>query len=277
MEVWAVIYSPALFSDDLYQRALQHVDPESAARIKRFYRREDACRTLIGRLLTRTLLQQRGIPISEMSYGETSAKKPYITTLGLDPPIAYNISHDNALVVMGFAPGIHNPPAFSVGVDVMKVRIPGRDTLASFINSVGDQLTPLEHRSLTSKISQDETLRRFFWIWTMKEAYTKALGLGLGFDFRRVEYDIEANIVRVDQEIPAGWRFSKFMLNVEDDVYEGVVAEFLGGSQTEIIHESTPRDWLISYNAVEFVEKAIREPGQQCVVGSNTLDIDIVS
>ncbi|KAF5388195.1 hypothetical protein D9615_000194 [Tricholomella constricta] len=257
MEVWAVIYKSDLFSEDLYQNALQLVDPESSTRIKRFYRREDACRTLIGRLLTRTLLKQRGIPVSAMVFGATAAKKPYIARL--DPPIAYNISHDNALVAMAFAPGAHNPPAFSIGVDVMKVRIPGHETLVSFIDSVGDQLTPFEHRSLFSGISQDETLRRFFWIWTIKEAYTKALGLGLGFDFRRIEYDIEGNVLLVDKEIPEGWRFSKFVLNDEQNLYEGVVAEYVGGKGTEIIDESASRDWLTAYNAVEFVEEAIRE------------------
>ncbi|KAF5387794.1 hypothetical protein D9615_000182 [Tricholomella constricta] len=121
------------------------------------------------------------------------------------------------------------------------------------------QLTPFEHRSLFSGIPQDETLRRFLWIWTMKEAYTKALGLGLGFDFRRIEYDIEGNVLLVDKEIPEGWRFSKFVLNDEQNLYEGVVAEYVGGKGTEIIDESASRDWLTAYNAVEFVEEAIHE------------------
>jgi 4'-phosphopantetheinyl transferase len=70
-------------------------------------------------------------------------------TPGLDPPIAYNISHDNALVAMAFAPGTHNPPAFSVGIDVMKVRMPGRDTLASFVNSVRGQVShPISAREI---------------------------------------------------------------------------------------------------------------------------------
>lgn len=94
-------------------------------------------------------------------------------------------------------------------------------------------------------------------MWTVKEAYTKALGLGLGFDFSRVEFDAVANIVRIDGVIPRGWRFSKFVLNDEDDLYEGVVAEFLGGDETVVIPETHPHDWLVSYNGVTFVEKAI--------------------
>ncbi|KAG5654466.1 hypothetical protein H0H81_001965 [Sphagnurus paluster] len=215
MEVWAVIYKPALFSEELYQNALQLMD---------------------------TAIQK--IP-------------------GLDPPIAYNISHDNALIAMAFAPGIHYPPAFSVGIDVMKVRIPGRDTFASFVESVRDQLTAFEHQSLFSGISQDESLRRFFWMWTMKEAYTKALGLGLGFDFRRIEYDVVGNALRVDGEIPLGWRFSKFVLDDEEDLYEGVVAEFVGGTVTEIHRESLQADWVQLHKARDFVEKVIHDLGVQ--------------
>jgi len=93
----------------------------------------------------------------------------------------------------------------------------------------------------------------------MKEAYTKALGYGLGFDFRRVEYDIESRILRVDNAIPDGWRFRRFVLNDREDFYEGVVAEFVGGIKTEIIHENESSEWLTIADAAGFVEKAINE------------------
>jgi phosphopantetheinyl transferase len=76
---------------------------------------------------------------------------------GLDPPIAYNVSHDNALVVMAFAPGIHGAPAYNIGVDIMKVRIPGRDTFASFVHTVRDQVnltsTPSPVKSFSSSVN----------------------------------------------------------------------------------------------------------------------------
>ncbi|KAG6911640.1 hypothetical protein DXG01_007890 [Tephrocybe rancida] len=193
--------------------------------------------------------------ISEKSSGTLIGRLLAIPELS--PPIAYNISHDNGLVAMAFAPGIHNPPAFSIGIDVMKVRIPSRDTLASFIDSVSDQLTPLEHRELSAG-SQDETLSHFFWLWTMKEAYTKALGLGLGFDFRRVEYDLSENVVRVDKKVATGWRFTKLVLADEDDLYHCVVAEYVGGTTVEIIDAASQR-CLATWNAVQFVETVICE------------------
>ncbi|KAF9263630.1 4'-phosphopantetheinyl transferase [Marasmius fiardii PR-910] len=261
MQVWAVVYDPSLFTEDLYQEGLQLVDEESAARIKKFYRREDACRGLISRLLPRVLLTEKEIAPKDMLFAATSAGKPYITTPGIDPLLAYNVSHDNNLVVMAFAPGKLNPPSFSLGIDVMKVQMSSRqETYSSFVNIFQDQLTPLERRSLLSPgISKEEGLRTFFWIWTLKEAYTKALGLGLGFDFSRVEFDVAASIVRVDGEVPSGWRFTKFEMRVLDGLNVGVVAEHLGDIATVVVSEKEPKEWLKSLTAVAFLERAIQD------------------
>jgi 4'-phosphopantetheinyl transferase len=56
-------------------------------------------------------------------------------------PIAFNVSHDNELVAMAFAPGHHAPPAFLIGVDVMMVQAPTRGAeqgTALFLRTVGD-------------------------------------------------------------------------------------------------------------------------------------------
>jgi len=257
MQVWAVIYKPSLFTDDLYQESLSFVDVESQTRIKRFFHRVDSCRTLMGRLLVRVMLKGRGVSTEAMKFAVTAEGKPYIATQTLIPPVAYNITHDNNLIAMAFAPGTLNPPAFSIGIDVMKVKIPGRETLNSFINIVGDQLTQLEHRLLRVGIPEMERLQRFFWMWTLKEAYTKALGLGLGFDFRRVEFDVIDKIVRVDGKTPEGWRFSRFIVQDEEDLYQGVVAEWIGNIPTEVLDEIDKPEWLKIYDAVSFTEKAM--------------------
>lgn len=260
MQVWAVFYEPDLFTEELYQRALKvldGLDSEAVARIRRFYRREDACRTLIGHLLRRLMVLEKGVDPSAMKFSVTKAGKPYLVSPDLDPPLGFNITHDNALIAMAFSSGSQNPPAFSVGVDVMKLRVPGKESFPSFVRTVGDQLTPREHRLIFSGGSPEENLKRFFWMWTMKEAYTKALGIGLGFDFKRVEFDVEEHVLRVDGAIPTGWSFRMFVLEHGEDAYEGVVAEFVGEGRTEVIYENEPPEWVKQYDAVPFVEQAI--------------------
>lgn len=112
---------------------------------------------------------------------------------------------------------------------------------------------------LNGAIPESEQLKRFFWMWTLKEAYTKALGLGLGFDFRRIEFDVVEGIVRVDGKVPEGWRFNKFVINDDEDQYQGVVAEYHGGIQTEVMSEANNSPWLTTYDAISFTEDAIAQ------------------
>jgi len=100
----------------------------------------------------------------------------------------------------------------------------------------------------------------FFWMWTAKEAYTKALGLGLGFDFRRVEFDPALDVLRVDGFIPKGWKLSKFKVVHGAEVYQGVVAEFVGGDEDAVvISELHPHEWLTVLDATSFIESAIQQ------------------
>lgn len=136
------------------------------------------------------------------------------------------------------------------------------------------QLTELERTILlpptsAAPLPQHEQLRRFYLIWTLKEAYTKALGLGMGFDFSRIEYDVPHDSVRIDGVAPRGWEFTRFELcnELKDgriEEYVGVVARFLGDDT-----EGEPRvrvapvqpEWLSTEVAARFLETAIDELG----------------
>jgi 4'-phosphopantetheinyl transferase len=87
------------------------------------------------------ILKERDVSPEDIKFGTTTEGKPYIVNQPSNPPIAYNISHDNHLIAMAIAPGLHRPPAFSVGIDVMKLRVPGRETFRSFVDAVGDQVS----------------------------------------------------------------------------------------------------------------------------------------
>lgn len=72
----------------------------------------------------------------------------------LDRPLGFNITHDNALIALAFSSRTRDPPAFSIGIDVMKLRIPGKESFPSFVRTVGDQVRIKLHgrRSTTYKV-----------------------------------------------------------------------------------------------------------------------------
>lgn len=103
-----------------------------------------------------------------------------------------------------------------------------------------------------SGTSQDK-LRRVFALWTLKEAYAKARGEGVRFDFQRVEFrfaggggagwvaaDIEA---WVDGEKLSGW---SFRLRELEEGYLVAIAEegssHEGASEAEVWMEITLAD-----------------------------------
>ncbi|KAG0705444.1 hypothetical protein DFH29DRAFT_278382 [Suillus ampliporus] len=257
MQVWNVIYDPLDFPDSLYRSALPLVDQTAQSKITKFHRREDACRSLIGNLLPRVLLKKRGVAKDAMTFAATEAGKPYCTTPGMYPPLAFNVTHDEGVIAMAFGTGDLGPPAFSIGVDVMKLKIPPRTTFSQFVGIVDSQLTDREKNIVLADVPEEEAIRRFYWIWTLKEAYTKALGIGLGFDFRRIEYDVLEEKVTIDGELARGWQFLKFEVPQSGPKYVGFAAKFIGGRETSISDLS--EGCLVCYDAVSFVNRAIEE------------------
>ncbi|KAK7695644.1 hypothetical protein QCA50_000280 [Cerrena zonata] len=164
-----------------------------------------------------------------------------------------------------------DPPAYRLGVDVMRLQPPHRQSLQEFIEIFSEQLTRLELQSLlpTPPLEESEVIRRFYLMWTLKEAYTKALGLGLGFDFQRVEYDVMQNIVRIDGRVPHGWEFVRFEVDVTEsgkqNQYVGVACRYVGedenrGKDSEcIVERRVVGEWLQVFEADEFVPRAVRE------------------
>lgn len=92
----------------------------------------------------------------------------------------------------------------------------------------------------------------------MKEAYTKALGRGMGFAFGRIEYNLLTDSLTIDGEIPNGWQLVKFEITCDKDIYQGVAARFVGGEETVVQSRSSQSaDWLVQYDAASIVSEII--------------------
>lgn len=105
-------------------------------------------------------------------------------------------------------------------------------------------------------------MRALYLIWTLKEAYTKAIGLGLGFDFKRVEVDVHAMRITVDGKPLLGWEFTAFVLESRPgDEYQVAVARFTGDDgvtghvATRGLVDGNGDGWLSRYDAGDLIER----------------------
>ncbi|KAJ3555145.1 hypothetical protein NM688_g2741 [Phlebia brevispora] len=264
MQVWAATFDVDSIAE-LEDEGLKLLDHDARTKVERFYQRIDSFSKRIGRLFADQdpIARARHSSALDDVRDHSGAQAVH----RLNEPIGYNITHDNGVIAMAFASGsdLHpDPPAYRIGVDVMKLSLPRRTTYAGFVETVGDQLTGLEQRTLLPEppLESSEALRRFYLIWTLKEAYTKALGLGLGFDFKRIEYDVPNDVVRIDGVRPVGWEFVRFDINRSDqDTYVGVVARYVGEKDTGEgeckVERRPPGEWLKVYDAAHCVAATV--------------------
>lgn len=92
---------------------------------------------------------------------------------------------------MAFDEDPESAAAARVGIDVMSLSLPHYETsVASFLETMQETMTAAEDAWVRSALSSSDStlaLHRLYDLWTYKEALTKNMGKGLGFDFKRIE------------------------------------------------------------------------------------------
>lgn len=105
--------------------------------------------------------------------------------------LSFNLSHTAGIAVYA----IGRERAIGIDVEALDRRAPSPGLIAR-------ALTEREAARLARVSTTEERTEAFLGYWTVKEAYAKALGVGLGLDLRRVGVDGPAARPRLD--IPGG-------------------------------------------------------------------------
>lgn len=105
-------------------------------------------------------LKRFGIENFELEYGEHG--KPYIK----GNEIFFNISHSGSYLCCAFS-------EVEVGLDIEEIGAINLDIAKRFFSD--DEYAYIQ--------GKDDKLGAFYSVWTKKEAYTKALGLGMAYKF----------------------------------------------------------------------------------------------
>jgi 4'-phosphopantetheinyl transferase len=177
---------------------LSDVERQRAAR---FHHLSDRWEFVLGRLMARHLLaSQCGIPPQDFRFVENDHGRPDVAHPPVDRPLRFNLSHSGGIVACVLAGG------HQVGVDVERLdRPPIHPRVISRYCSEREQ---------AALAAMPEALRheRFLELWTLKEAFVKARGLGLTLPLRKVSFDLtpegpgDVDFNGVDEE--ARWLFA---------------------------------------------------------------------
>jgi 4'-phosphopantetheinyl transferase len=196
----AGIVSLALLDLDLPSAELDEyrcwLDPDELLRASAFRRPVDRDRFVARRGLMRAYLgHELGIAPHLVRIGTDEHGKPFLRD---DPDLAFNLSHSNGLALLATIRG------GAVGCD-----IEWRNSELACPRVAERLFAPQEYEALTT-LPSDQWVAGFYNCWTRKEAYVKALGLGLS-------HPLDAFTVTVAPDEPAcftsdepGWTLASF-------------------------------------------------------------------
>ena len=145
-------------------------------------------------LLLDNLLREQGLAEAKMQYTEGEHGKPEFAHY---PDLHFSISHSGTLV----ACAIGDVP---LGVDVQTIVTP-RDGLIDYT------MNEIEKSHLASLTTDEEKSLYFTQLWTLKESYAKATGIGLSHDFPA--FEIVDDVVRPLTSLDPLARFHMFTLD----------------------------------------------------------------
>ncbi|OWF47055.1 L-aminoadipate-semialdehyde dehydrogenase-phosphopantetheinyl transferase-like [Mizuhopecten yessoensis] len=161
----------------------QCVQPEEAQRISKFVFKKDAKSSMIGRLMIRKVISEYlNIPFKEVTLARSEKGKPYIADRTDVDNFSFNVSHQGDYAVLAAQGNC------ILGVDVMKLET--RTDVDSFFETMRRQFTAEEWMLIRSPTTDKERLKLFFRLWCLKESYVKALGVGIGFEVGRLNFNL---------------------------------------------------------------------------------------
>jgi 4'-phosphopantetheinyl transferase len=184
----------ATLDPDERLQADQYRDPEA----RRLY---IASRVLIRQALS---VYRPDVAPSRWRFQRTSAGRPFVSEPPISPRLHFSLSHTTGLILLavgGFA---------EIGVDTE--RLDRADVDADFARRVFS----LEEADAIDAALPTDRRRRTVEVWTLKEAYVKALGAGLSLAFDQFSFDAppaqDATLIydRVQEDV-RGWFFRRYI------------------------------------------------------------------
>jgi 4'-phosphopantetheinyl transferase len=202
VDLWYYFYE---LSDDLALLAAQEalMTPDEFARCQNFRFERDRRMFVATRALARTVLSRyAAVAPGDWRFAIGEHGKPRIANPKVTPRIYFNLANTPGLVVCAVSIA-HE----LVGVDVERI-----DRKLEVLGLGERYFSPSEFRALKGLPSTEQP-RRFVILWTLKESYIKARGVGLSQPLDQFSLLLDQDEIGVtfDQKLPddaTRWKFA---------------------------------------------------------------------
>ncbi|MGQ8873214.1 4'-phosphopantetheinyl transferase family protein [Paenibacillus sp. TSA_86.1] len=193
-----VLQVPSVIPAAYWDLFLSYVSEERRTQALRFIHQADAYRSVMGEVLTRVKLSElTGIRPEEFSFTRNKYGKPALIN---DANVQFNVSHSGDWVAL--IAGSED----ELGVDVEKIAPIDLQIAERFFSSSECQFLAGKPEEM-----QQET---FYRLWTLKESYIKAVGMGLSMPLNSF-----AILPHVQQQGEHNWKCNQAGLNLGHRFY----------------------------------------------------------
>ena len=162
-----------LMDEILYQRLYESLPAQRKEKVDRIVEHDDKMRSIAVYCLLRKAFSRHKIALDKHPWSYESYQKPFLE----DCSIHFNHSHSGDYVICVLSDDL-------CGVDVEQIK-----------NRNDSAMRFLSEKDQAFISSSSAPLYAFYRIWTFKESYTKALGLGITKPFSEFDIDLENNSV----------------------------------------------------------------------------------
>lgn len=213
IDIWYLKLDRSVEPHDLSPAQLSVLSADEHLRASQYPSKRDATLFLASRILLRTSLSQYAKFSPELwTFGVTSTGRPLINSPDHEPQYHFNLSHTDGMVVCAIS------RIQEIGIDVENVH----SRMISM--AMAKKYLALAEFKNVENLGSEQRLRALLQYWTLKEAYAKARGRGIGVPFTAIECelcdadsDCSVRFFKGMDESSSAWFFRQIKLS-EDHV-----------------------------------------------------------
>jgi 4'-phosphopantetheinyl transferase len=175
------------------------LDMSEQARADRFRLADDRDSYIAAHgLLRATLSCMAGIAAADLRFRTTESGKPALDPAQALPDLHFSLTHTRGLAACAVA------RPYALGIDAEAWRVPAPIELAARYFAPAEAL-------LVAARAPAERPSTFYRLWTLKEAYLKAIGLGLAAPLDSFAFSLDPVTITVPApDHAAAWYFAEF-------------------------------------------------------------------